>query len=242
VSGLATEVTAARRAYAAIIRGMSEGHYPPGARLREESLAAELQMSRTPVREALRRLAAEGLVEITRNRGARIASWTPNEVEEVFELRVLLEGYAARLAALNADDDDVERLREIEARFEAAVAKSGQRAHRQTADLNNQFHGVLAQATKNRQLIRTLSGVAWAPLLSLTFVQYRSQEHERSISHHRELIEAIARRDPDWAQLAMQIHIRSTKHSALRLGTEPDAPVAPAARGSLHWLTPEHTD
>lgn len=232
-----SESTAARRAYFAVIRGIADGEYRPGSRLREESLAHTLEMSRTPVREALRRLAAEGLVEISRNRGARITSWTATEVEELFELRVILEGYAARLAATNADDDDIEELRSIQARFETAVAGDSDREG-DTAEINNQFHNVLTRATKNRQLIRTLSGVAWAPLLSLTFAQYRSEDHERSISHHRELIEAVARRDADWAELAMQIHIRATKHSALALGTESDAPAGEGS--SLHWL--EHSD
>jgi DNA-binding GntR family transcriptional regulator len=233
-----TESSAARRAYFAIIRGIADGEYPPGSRLGEESLAQTLEMSRTPVREALRRLAAEGLVEISRNRGARIASWTAAEVEELFELRVILEGYAARLAATNADDEDIDELRRIQARFESAIAGDAD-VEGGTAELNNQFHSVLTRATKNRQLIRTLSGVAWAPLLSLTFAQYRSEDHDRSISHHRELIEAVAQRDADWAELAMQIHIRATKHSVLQLGTESDAPNG-AEGSNLHWL--EHSD
>ncbi len=86
------------------------GVYPAGHHLRENALATDLKVSRTPVREALQRLAADGLVDLSRNRGARVTGFTGEELDEIYGLRVLLEGYGAKLAATRMTDESLERL------------------------------------------------------------------------------------------------------------------------------------
>jgi DNA-binding GntR family transcriptional regulator len=89
---------AADRAYSALRGGILDGRYGSGARLGEIEVADELGLSRTPVREALRRLGSEGLVEVQPRRGARVRAWSTQDLEETYELRALLEGLAARRA------------------------------------------------------------------------------------------------------------------------------------------------
>ena len=85
------------------------GEYLPGDRLGEAEIAGELGISRTPVREALRLLSADGLIEINKNRGARVAEWSETELNNVFEVRIRLEGLAARMAAEKATPEQIER-------------------------------------------------------------------------------------------------------------------------------------
>src|SRR5512136_1769949 len=87
------------RVYARLRSGILDGSYPQGARLGEVELAETLGVSRTPVREALRRLGSEGLVETLPNKGARVRTWSPQELDAISDLRALLEGHGAALAA-----------------------------------------------------------------------------------------------------------------------------------------------
>src|SRR6187397_2530431 len=89
------------------------GDLEPGSRLGEADLATRLQVSRTPIREALPRLAAEGLVELIPNRGARVVSWSTEDLEQIFEIRLRLEPYAVSLAVPRLTDDDLDELQEL---------------------------------------------------------------------------------------------------------------------------------
>jgi DNA-binding GntR family transcriptional regulator len=105
--------TESERVYSAITKLIRNDHFVAGQPLRESAIAAELNVSRTPVREALRRLATEGAVEITPNRGATLAEFTDDDIADIWSLRALLEPYAARLAAERGYAKDVERLESL---------------------------------------------------------------------------------------------------------------------------------
>jgi DNA-binding GntR family transcriptional regulator len=126
---------AAERAYQAIRQRIMDGSFAPGAALREEMLAAEIGVSRTPVRDALRRLLADGLVESTRNRGTFVAEITTDNLLEVHQLRAMLEGFAARRAAARITAGELAELRRladameaIDGPMEARVARLSRRA------------------------------------------------------------------------------------------------------------------
>ena len=104
---------AARKAYEVIRNEIIEGRFAPGDRITEADIAEKAEVSRTPVREALRRLEAEGLIRFVPNQGAFVSSWGDDVVEETFELRALLEGYAARLCALRASESQQSQLRKL---------------------------------------------------------------------------------------------------------------------------------
>jgi DNA-binding GntR family transcriptional regulator len=137
------------RVIAEIRQAILGGRLKPGERLVEERLADELGVSRNPVREAIRVLASEGLIEVTARRGASVASMSEQETRETIEVRALLEGQNARLAARRHDKEVIERIEAVLNKGAEAVA-AGQ--YELLPDLNQQFHRELAEAGQNRVL------------------------------------------------------------------------------------------
>ena len=182
------------------------GDYPAGHHLRETAVANDLKVSRTPVREALHRLAADGLVELHPNRGARVAGWTDEEVEEIFGLRVLLEGYAARLAATRIDAVTLAGLEELAARMESTDETGDDAERDEIAELNVAFHLLILECAGNAQLTSFASSLARL-LVHDAFQRFSESAVRRSFSHHAELIAAFRVRDADWAEAVMRAHL-----------------------------------
>jgi DNA-binding GntR family transcriptional regulator len=143
------------------------GRLKPGDRLVEGRLADELGVSRNPVREAIRALASEGLIEVTARRGAAVATMTEQEARETIELRALLEGQNARLAARRHDQQIIKRIETVLNKGSAAVAA---KRFDQLFDLNQQFHSELAAAGQNTvlgellQKLRERTSMLFSPL------------------------------------------------------------------------------
>ena len=217
--------SAIERAYGGIRQGILSGAHAPASHLREEELAAATGVSRTPVREALRRLAAEGLVELTPNRGVRVAAWSERDLQEIFELRALLESYGARLAAGRVTAPAVAELAALAAAMEQAARSRARDRLEQVAEINNRFHqGVLAAAA-NERLVALLGHVVQVPLVRHTFRRYAPAELGRSLAQHREILEALRHRDPAWAESAMRSHILGARNV---VGRSPSGGAAPA--------------
>lgn len=216
---------AASVAYERIRSSLISGELPPGAPLREEELAEELGVSRTPIREALRRLDAEGLVDVLPNRGARVATWSSKELDDIFSVRLRLEPYGARLAAHTIGADGIQRLRELADRM--ALASRGSRTDRldRISEANNAFHSEIVAATGNLVLERTLAIVIQQALVNHTFRRYHPGDLDRSIHHHFELIDALEAGDGDWAEAVMRVHILAARNV---LGQTPSEPVPSA--------------
>lgn len=199
-------------AYEAIRSRILDGTFAVDDHLVEADLAGQLEVSRTPVREALRRLASEGLVTFQPNRGTRVAGWSEVELAEIFELRALLESYGARLAAARVTDDDLDHMRELAQHMEELVAAApGQEDFHQIALANNSFHLAVLRAAGNERLVAILSSLVHVPLVQRTFAHYSSAALQRSLAHHRECIEALARRDGLWAESVMRAHILAAR-------------------------------
>ncbi|WP_207920216.1 GntR family transcriptional regulator [Saccharopolyspora aridisoli] len=207
---------AAARAYRALREDILTGMRPAGTRLREEQLAEDYGLSRTPVREAIRRLQADGLVQVVPNRGAEVVSLSAEDFEEIFGLRSVLESYAARNAALRGDAD-VARLRELCGAMEQQLGRlDDDGAHDEITRLNMEFHQAIHQAGGRRLLPELLSKVIEVPLVRRTFHRYTSVELNRSFTQHRELTDAIEAGDGDWAHAVMQSHVLAARATLLR--------------------------
>jgi DNA-binding GntR family transcriptional regulator len=207
------------RVHAELRGDILSGRRQPGARLREEEIAARFGVSRTPVREALRRLEADGLVVVTPHRGAEVVRWRDDDVAELVELRALLEGHAARRAALTGDVDLVV-LRELCERMEAHAEAPGERAADEITRLNMELHRAVHRAA-GRLLPDMLVRLIDVPVVRRTFHTYSEAELRRSCAQHRELLEALAAGDGDWAAAVMQAHIRAAG-ATLRSLRDPD--------------------
>jgi len=200
-SGYATSL-----AYSTIREQILAGELKGGQRLREDELATMIGVSRTPVREALRSLAAEGLLHYERNRGVRVESWTLKDLEEVYGLRSLLEPYAAALAATSGQLD-IARLARLADDMDEAVVNPRPDITFIT-EVNNQFHNTIMEGSANQRLRLLVNTIVQVPTVRRTFAQYTPEDLLRSAAHHRELLESLRAGDPVWAESVMRAHMR----------------------------------
>lgn len=203
------------KAYQTIRDGIMSGTYPPGAHLTAQDLAAASGLSRTPVREAMRRLHAEGLIRIIPNRGAFVASWSEEDVEQYFDIVVLLESFAAEQAARHVSEAELAELRGMVEEMDRLVA-SDQLAVDRIKAVNDNFHKVIMTASRNARLQHYLSSMIEAELVFSTFRQYHPDELRRAAIQHAELVSALEARDPAWARSVMATHLLSARHALLR--------------------------
>jgi DNA-binding GntR family transcriptional regulator len=184
-----------------------EGDLEPGARLQEVELAEQLGVSRTPVREALRALSAQGLVEILPNRGARVARWSIKDLEEIYELRIMLESHAAQRAAIRISPAQADHLAELCEQMEACVRRGRKHDLLELSELNSRFHNCIMDAADSPRMATMLESVVQVPLVLRTFARYSPEALARSMGHHRELTAAMRARAPEWAAVVMRAHI-----------------------------------
>ena len=237
--------SAEQAAYDTIRSGITAGRLRSGMHLSAGEFANQLGISRTPVREALRRLHAEGFVEFLPNRGAYVTSWTHHDIEEVFRLRIVLESHAAELAAARLHEGQIERLRALAASIEQLVAERPARYLDRVAEQNREFHQIIVAAASSRRLAAMIAGLVEMSLVVRTFTSYSADDLARSMAHHRELLTAFARRDGTWAGYVMRNHIRAAYHVFIAsLSTAPNdpasdiRPVAPGGTGSGYAAGP----
>lgn len=189
---LSTEV------YEAIRRSIVEGEIRPNERLIEAELAQRLDVSRTPVRESMQRLAADGLV-LSRRRGWVVREHSPQEIRDIYEVRAALEGYAARLTAERASDAEIAEIVRIHETYNAQL-ESTTRDH--LLEHNDEFHNAVIAASKNARLADQI-----VRNTSFYFVHriagfWNDDEVRVSIAGHQELVDALVARDPDAAESA----------------------------------------
>jgi DNA-binding GntR family transcriptional regulator len=197
------------------------GRLAPGERLKEEQLARELGISRTPVREALLLLQAEGLIESVPNRGAVVRAYSPDELGDMYDLRALLESYAARRAATRASRQALTELARSCTRFRAARLAHDIRA--QTKE-NLFFHFGIAEAAGTPKLVDLIRGAIQVPLVSSAFNWYSRRQSQRSEDFHRRILAALRSRDPERAELLMKEHVYEGRDAVLsHLEDEPPA-------------------
>ncbi|MDT8894869.1 GntR family transcriptional regulator [Halomonas sp. I1] len=201
--------TATTKVHEVIKQRILDGHYQAHEYIREASIARELDVSRTPVREALRELVSEGWLEAIPHHGARVVAWTEKDAREVFELRVVLEPMAVRLACENMNEPCLARLRKIADRMEALTERieTDLGIRNEIALLNHDFHRELIQASGNQRLASVLDSVVRTSVIRRNFGNYQLDNLRRSMRHHREILEAILAGSPTWAENVMRAHL-----------------------------------
>lgn len=227
-------MTAADRVYQIIKKRILDGEYPAGSYVREATIGQELALSRTPIREALRRLVSDGWVEAIPHHGARVVAWTQRDVEEVFELRVLLEPQVVRRAAPRIGDERLATLDGLAGRMEALCARGDDASVDEIAQLNNRFHAELVAAADSPRLQRLLETIVQIPVSRRSFHRYTRDELLGSMQHHRELIRALSLGDGEWAASVMRAHILAARAAQLRPAAGDEEAREPAFRRRLH--------
>jgi DNA-binding GntR family transcriptional regulator len=192
------------------------GELTPGTRLSVPELARQLNVSRTPAREALMRLEHEGLVSVTPRRGAVVLNAQTQDLEEIFQFREALEGMAARLATRKITDHELDQLREeFRAHTDAVHAHDlGEHvAH------DRRFHEIIAQVSGNRRIAAELERVrSQLDLVTMNASTERGAVDERIVEAHREILDAIEHRDGRAAEAAARRHIRAISHFYREIG------------------------
>jgi DNA-binding GntR family transcriptional regulator len=213
-------------AYTRIREGILSGEFEPGMVLQQALLAKTIGISTTPLREALRRLKSEGLVELDAHRDARVTQLTAEEARDLLEVRLSLDPLAAALAAERRTRQDISRIRELVKAVKPLLSNPTMydlASHRA-------FHQAVYQASHNDLLIGTLDGL-WDKAdryrrLGLEVVRTQEERDQKDREHH-ELVDAVVRGDGDAAAAVMRQHISTSlgARAASRLGGEPKQPL-----------------
>lgn len=204
------EIPQGQVVYRRLLEEIRDARLLPGARLREVEIAERLGHSRTPVREAIRLLESDGLVVHQPRQGATVRVLDYPEVMELYEMRAVLEGTAARLAARVANETELRQLHELNAEFAAAGD------NQQAARLNRQFHAMLLEAARNRFLLRSVRVVQKTMLILGPSTLLEADRTVTAAREHQTVLDALSARDGPGAEAAMRAHMEAAQMVRLR--------------------------
>lgn len=198
-------------AYARLHSAIQAGTLEPGKRMMETEVADWLKMSRTPAREAMRRLETEGLLVHEPRQGLVIAKLDHAAVMELYTMREVLEGTAARLAARYASELEIEQLREL-----IAIEKRLKGKYEELSAHNQRFHQALRHAAHNRFLLRALITVRDSMGLLGKSLMTMPQRAATAAKEHEQIVRAIEKRDADAAEEAARAHVRAAQRERIK--------------------------
>jgi DNA-binding GntR family transcriptional regulator len=197
--------TAQEEAYQYVLHGIRMGVMRPGERLVPDEIATAVGMSRMPVREALSRLATEGLIVVRANRGAVVRELTEDEVQEVFEMRAVLEGLAASMAATRANAADFQDLEQLLARMQQSASSTSA-----WITVHRQFHERLCAISAAPRLMQQISALhaVVEPLMRLWLENGSSSSYLQD--RHEDILTALKAGDPEAMEAMVRAHVRRT--------------------------------
>lgn len=202
-------------AYRLIRAGILAGTYTSGQHLTGVTLAAAIGVSRTPVREALRRLDAEGLVRVVPNHGAYVTGFTAADLAQMFALRAVLESYACELATPLLSAAQIDRIAHLAEITHVLAMDRPDLNAAGIAKANSEIHLTVVGATGNARLGAMIASVTELPLVLRTLNVYSPDDLLRSAGHHLELVAAFRARDPAWASAVMRSHLLAARRAIL---------------------------
>lgn len=201
----------------ALREGILKGDLKPGERLMEKQLAEKMGVSRTPIREAIRKLELEGLVVMVPRKGAQVAEITVKDVKDVLEVRAALEELAVKLACTKMTDKEVVALQETVVEFESAVEENRLEA---LVQLDIKFHDIIYKATQNDKLQHIINNLR-EQMFRYRLAYLRNPEFHSTIEgEHREIFDAIKARDEEKACAIAKEHIRNQEKGVIRIINE----------------------
>lgn len=213
-SGQPNAIPAREKVYEYLKSSILSGHFTPGQKLTEEHLARAINVSRTPVREVLHKLEAEGLIKPRKKRGFFVSEDSKEEVEELFEIRSILEGYALRVVSERISDQVLDRLNGFIKKAEKALKN---RKIDEVFKWNTLFHDTLHSiVAEKRQLHRLMVDIRKFVLRYRKDTLRYLDGGKRTVEGHRKIIIALQLKDPDLCERVMRDHIREAKDDALQ--------------------------
>lgn len=189
------------------------GELEPGERLMELQLAQQLGVSRTPVREAIRKLELEGLVEMIPRKGAYVADVSIKDILDILEVRMFLEGLAAYFAAERMSDEEIDELKKISKKFEDEIVTMEKE---EMIELDNKFHDMIIKGSRNNKLLQIVQGLQeqFQRFRVIYFNEYT--EHEDLVKYHTAIVNAISNRASKEAQDYAQTHVEMIEESIIK--------------------------
>jgi DNA-binding GntR family transcriptional regulator len=212
VDGSAGKGSRGVKAHQILREAIATGRLKPGARVLESELATLLDMSRTPVREAIATLEAEGLVSVDGARGRIVTKLDYQSMMELYAVREVLEATAAGLAARNASDMEIVALRDMVELEQQMLDDAGR-----LADHNRRFHEAIYYCSHNRYLLKMLEYIQTGMLLLGQVTRVGDERRETALLEHRAIVEAIEARDPAAAEAAVRDHVRQAQQARIRM-------------------------
>jgi DNA-binding GntR family transcriptional regulator len=203
---------ASERAYNNIRSMILSGELQPGSQIREEALAELCGVSRTPVRDSLRRLEAEMFIRRNDSQRSFVADWSLDDLEDAFQLRAMLEAHAAKRAASRITREQLGQLRFHNAQLKQAIDMPNPDVPK-FLDHNRHFHAIILAAAASERLTNMLAQVTEQPVVLRTARHYDLENLRRSHHDHDELLIAFDKRDGEWAAAVMTGHIRRAFHA-----------------------------
>ncbi|HOQ37263.1 MAG TPA: GntR family transcriptional regulator [Acetivibrio sp.] len=189
------------------------GELKPGERLMEVKLAEKMGVSRTPVREAIRKLELEGLVNMLPRKGAHVAELSAKDIMDVLEVRATLDGMATSLAAERITDEEIKDLAHIQSQFEAYAYKNNLQG---SIKKDVEFHDLIYRASRNERLIQISSNLREQIQRFRVIYMKDYSNPENLISEHKYIFDAISRHDVEGAKRYAQIHINNQEKSIIK--------------------------
>ena len=210
------KLPAAEHAYRTIRAAIVSGDLPEGERLVEERLSEDLGLSRTPIRDAIRRLTLEGFIERHEGYSTRVATFPVDEMEQTFHIRQFLESYAAERAARLATEEDILAIRALSDEISELTPPKSVEDYQRISAANEAFHRKIVEVSRSPRLTAHMTMAFDIGMVDRTYRRYSEEELVRSAKHHREIADAIAAHAPEWARTAMQTHVRAAEVAAAR--------------------------
>jgi DNA-binding GntR family transcriptional regulator len=202
---------ASDKAYKTIKQQILDGVLFPGFQLKEEELADMCGVSRTPIRDAIKRLETEMFIHRSDSQRSYVAEWSIGDVEDLFTLRAMLEGHAAARAAERATPLTIVELRRHVAVIDDAVSLPLENLD-MFVSANLKFHALILEASASSRLAYMINRLILQPVVHRTAVIYDLEQWKRSLTEHSEIVAAIVAHDAEWARAVMTAHIKRAFH------------------------------
>jgi DNA-binding GntR family transcriptional regulator len=199
------ELTTAHKEVAALISKMiNNGELRKGEKVNEMRLCDLLGVSRTPIREALRTLNTQGLIDLVPHRGAFVSQFSTDEINDMFDVMSMLEGMCARLATQKMSNANFKKIEEFHQKLED---KYSAKDHKAYLEINSQYHSFIQEIAENKTLNEVVNGIRQKILLYRHKQLYEHKRFDHSIQEHRDLLEAFRKRDSKKAEKMMKRHL-----------------------------------
>jgi len=209
----------AEQAYIALRNAILNHQLPPGTRLSVPDMARRLGISRSPAREAIARIAYEGLAQVEPNRGAVVSDLRPEDLVEIYSLREVLEGLACRLASQRIDEAGIERLRDILDQHERAIAADDLERH---YELDLAFHAAIREIGRHDRLTESLDRLQGQIRVAMYTTHRSPGGMPQALAEHKVILEALVAGDPERAERAGRAHVSRLLHDLERTAAQAD--------------------